>query len=375
MMNEQYSSRTLRLVFVLVAIAFVVTLLNLFTIPNPFMRPFMRPAATPKPVTQAPGELGVDEKATIEVFKRISPSVVFITNSAIRRDFSFNIFEIPLGSGSGFVWDDKGHIVTNYHVIQKANSIQVTLQDQTVVPAFVVGGDPDYDLAVLRIQANPSQLQPVIIGESKELQVGQKVLAIGNPFGLDSTLTTGVISALGRNIKSLSDTVIHDVIQTDAAINPGNSGGPLLDSYGRVIGVNTAIISPSGSSAGIGFAVPIDTVNRIVPQLISDGKVAKPLIGIRPFPDRMVERWGIEGVPIQRVIPNSPADKADLNDAEETADGEILMDVIVELDGEEVSNFDDLLRILEKKEPGQEVDITVERDGTQRTISLELGVQ
>ncbi len=368
--------RTLRLVFIFIAIAFVVTLLNLFTIPNPLIRPFIRPAATPRPVAQPPGELGADEKATIEVFKRVSPSVVFITTSKrIRRDFSFNIFEIPQGSGSGFIWDHEGHVVTNYHVVYKADIIQVALPDQTVVTGFKVGEDPDHDLAVLRIQAMPNKLQPVIIGTSKDLQVGQKVLAIGNPFGLDSTLTTGIISALGRTITSVNEKTIFDVIQTDAAINPGNSGGPLLDSFGRVIGVNTAIYSPTGSNSGIGFAVPIDTVNRIVPQLISKGKVPRPHIGIYMVSDSFAKRWDVDGVIIRDVVPNSPADKAGLKGIRETQAGNIFLgDAIVALNDKPIETNDDLFRLLEEHKPGDEIVLTVLRDDKKEKVDLKLGM-
>ncbi|MEW6236791.1 MAG: trypsin-like peptidase domain-containing protein [Candidatus Omnitrophota bacterium] len=374
---DSISPKTLRLVLVLVVLAFFVTLLNLLTIPNPLMRPFMRPSATPLPVVPAPGELGVDERATIEVFKRVSPSVAYITNTAIRRDrFFFNTFEIPQGSGSGFVWDDKGHIVTNFHVVQNADSIIVSLQDQTAFPASLVGVDPDYDLAVVRIQALSNQLTPVMIGASKDLQVGQKVLAIGNPFGLDSTLTTGVISALGRTIKSLGDKTIHDVIQTDAAINPGNSGGPLIDSFGRVIGVNTAIVSPSGSSAGIGFAVPIDAVNRVVPHLISTGKVPKPMIGVVLLRDSLARKWKLEGAVVQSVSPNSPAADAGLTGVQESETGDIYIgDVIIGLNGEKIQTSDDLLRLLESKSPGEEIELNLKRSGEERTVKLKLGLQ
>ncbi|MGZ8384263.1 MAG: S1C family serine protease, partial [Nitrospira sp.] len=210
-----------------------------------------------------PTELSTDEQATIAVFERATRSVVFIANTAMQRDpWSFNLFEVPQGSGTGFVWSRQGHIVTNFHVIYGADAITVTLADQVEYKAKVVGVDPDHDIAVLQIQAPEAALQPVTIGNSQSLRVGQKVLAIGNPFGLDHTLTTGVVSALGRTIKSMSNRTIEGVIQTDAAINPGNSGGPLLDSAGRLIGMNTQIVSPSGAFAGIGFAVPADTVSR-----------------------------------------------------------------------------------------------------------------
>ena len=253
---------------------------------------------------QSPGptELSSDEQATIAVFERATRSVVFIANTAMQRDpWSFNLFEVPQGSGTGFVWSRQGHIVTNFHVIYGADAITVTLADQVEYKAKVVGVDPDHDIAVLQIQAPESALQPVTIGNSQSLRVGQKVLAIGNPFGLDHTLTTGVVSALGRTIKSMSNRTIEGVIQTDAAINPGNSGGPLLDSAGRLIGMNTQIVSPSGAFAGIGFAVPADTVSRTVPELIKHGKLIRPGLGVSLVPDAMARRWGVHGVIIGKI--------------------------------------------------------------------------
>ena len=202
----------------------------------------------PRPVTPASSELGADERATMAVFERATKSVVFISNTAVQRDlWSFDILEVPQGSGSGFVWNKQGHIVTNFHVIYGANAIKVTLADRTEHQAKLVGADPDHDLAVLQVQVPEATLEALAVGTSQDLRVGQKVLAIGNPFGLDHTLTTGVVSALGRTIKSMSNRTIEGVVQTDAAINPGNSGGPLLDSAGRLIGVNTQIVSPSGA--------------------------------------------------------------------------------------------------------------------------------
>jgi S1-C subfamily serine protease len=231
--------------------------------------------AVPRVVTPR-GDLAEEEKATIELFRQASKSVVYITAIALRRDaFSLNVYEIPEGTGSGFMWDEEGHIVTNYHVIRTANGCQVTLADNSTYSAELVGAAPAKDLAVLRIDAPKRLLRPIPVGTSRDLLVGQKVFAIGNPFGLDQTLTTGVISALNREIQSVARQPIQGVIQTDAAINPGNSGGPLLDSAGRLIGVNTAIFSPSGAYAGIGFAIPVDTVNEVVPKLIQQGQKAR----------------------------------------------------------------------------------------------------
>ncbi|HWN66203.1 MAG TPA: trypsin-like peptidase domain-containing protein, partial [Haliangium sp.] len=238
------------------------------------------PPSEPRAIT-ARGDLAADEAANIELFRSVAPSVVHITNLKAGRDrMNLNVFEIPQGSGSGFLWDEQGHVVTNYHVIDKADRVAVTLYDNTVWPGTIVGAAKDKDLAVVKITAPLEKLRPISVGSSRELQVGQKVFAIGNPFGLDHTLTTGIISGLNREIRSISQRTIYDVIQTDAAINQGNSGGPLLDSAGRLIGINTAIYSPSGAFAGIGFAVPVDTVNRIVPQLVSSGRVVKPGLGI-----------------------------------------------------------------------------------------------
>jgi S1-C subfamily serine protease len=234
------------------------------------------PDATSRLVT-ARGDLAEDEKNTIDLFESASGSVVYITGIELRRSFfSLNIYEIPQGTGSGFMWDKDGRIVTNYHVIEDASRVEVTLADHSSWKAIVVGVSPDKDIAVLQISAPVDKLRPILIGESKNLRVGQKVFAIGNPFGLDQTMTTGIVSALGREIQSVTGRTIQDVIQTDAAINPGNSGGPLLDSAGRLIGVNTAIYSPTGASAGIGFAVPVDIVNRVVPEIIKFGKVMRP---------------------------------------------------------------------------------------------------
>jgi len=255
------------------------------------------PRAAPRPVA-ARGDLAADEQATIALFKQASPSVVYITTLARRLVGYFDVTEVPQGTGSGFLWDGSGHVVTNFHVIQGASAARVTLHDGSEWTATLVGASPDHDLAVLRIAAPRQRLAPILVGRSGDLQVGQRVFAIGNPFGLDFTLTTGIVSALGRSIPSLTGRKIEDVIQTDAAINPGNSGGPLLDSAGRLVGVNTQIASPSGASAGIGFAVPVDTVNRVVPQLIAHGKLARPWLGIAAAGDQvLVEATGPSPVP------------------------------------------------------------------------------
>jgi S1-C subfamily serine protease len=332
------------------------------------------PEGRPRPVTPAPAELGPDERATMAVFERATKSVVFISNTAMQRDlWSFDILEVPQGSGSGFVWDKQGHIVTNFHVIYGANSIKVTLADRSEHQARLVGADPDHDLAVLQIQVPDTVMEPLAIGTSHDLRVGQKVLAIGNPFGLDHSLTTGVVSALGRTIKSLSNRTIEGVVQTDAAINPGNSGGPLLDSSGRLIGVNTQIISPSGAYAGIGFAVPVDTVNRIVPELIKHGKLIRPGLGVSLVPDAMVKRWGIKGLVIGKVSRGGAADRAGLRGARETAAGRIeLGDIVVAIAGKAVATIDDLMDVLEHHKVGDQVMVEVMRGNRREKIAVTL---
>ncbi len=328
----------------------------------------------PRPVTPGPAELGTDERATIAVFERATKSVVFISNTAIQRDlWSFDILEVPQGSGSGFAWNKQGHIVTNFHVIYGANAIKVTLADRSEHQARLVGADPDHDLAVLQIQVPDTVMEPLAIGTSHDLRVGQKVLAIGNPFGLDHSLTTGVVSALGRTIKSLSNRTIEGVVQTDAAINPGNSGGPLLDSSGRLIGVNTQIISPSGAYAGIGFAVPVDTVNRIVPELIKHGKLIRPGLGVSLVPDAMVKRWGIKGLVIGKVSRGGAADRAGLRGARETAAGRIeLGDIVVAVAGTPVATIDDLMDVLEHHKVGDQVIVEVIRGNRREKIAVTL---
>jgi len=332
------------------------------------------PEGRPRPVTPAPAELSPDERSTMAVFERATKSVVFIANTAVRRDpWSFDLFEVPQGSGSGFIWTKQGHLVTNFHVVYGATSITVTLADRTEQKAKIVGVDPDHDLAVLQIQAAEESLSPVAIGTSHDLRVGQKVLAIGNPFGLDHTLTTGVVSALGRTIKSLSNRTIEGVIQTDAAINPGNSGGPLLDSAGRLIGVNTQIVSPSGAFAGIGFAVPVDTVNRIVPELIKYGKLIRPGLGVSLVPDAIARRWGIKGVVIGKVVRGSAAERAGLRGARETVTGRVeLGDIIVGVDGKPIETIEDMLDLLEQRKVGDQVTVEIVRANRRQHMSITL---
>ena len=321
------------------------------------------------------GELTSGEKSTIALFRQASPSVVHITAIAVQRDlFTLNLYQIPEGTGSGFIWDNSGKIITNFHVIQNADVAQVTLGDQTTWKARRVGMAPDKDLAVLHIDAPASRLQPIPVGTSKDLMVGQSVFAIGNPFGLDQSLTTGVISALGREIESVTRRPIQGVIQTDAAINPGNSGGPLLDSAGRLIGVNTAIYSPSGASAGIGFAIPVDTVNRIVPELIRYGKVIRPGIGIQIAEDQIADRLGVKGILVVEVIPGSSAAKAGIRPTQREDSGRVhLGDVITAIDGKKVESANELFILLENYKIGDIVNITLLREGktSQTKITLE----
>ncbi len=315
-----------------------------------------------------------DEQNSMEVFESSRPSVVFVTNQQLARDpYSFDLVTVPRGSGTGFVWDEKGYIVTNFHVVEGARKITITLQDQSNWPAEVVGLAPERDIAVLKIDAPKAKLKALPLGDSGDLRVGRKVLAIGNPFGLDATLTTGVVSALGREIESPNQRKITNVIQTDAAINPGNSGGPLLNSEGRLIGVNTMIYSPSGASAGIGFAIPVNTVKEVVPELITHGRIVRPVLGIAVAPDQWAQQIGIQGVPILRVEPNSPAAEAGLQGARRNNWGQIsLGDVIVAIEDYPVANDDQLLSALEHYKPGDKVNVSVMRDSKLLTRKVRL---
>jgi S1-C subfamily serine protease len=324
------------------------------------------------------GPLSADEQANIDLFRRSSPSVVHITTLATQRDlFSINVMQVPRGTGTGFVWDDSGHIVTNFHVIQGGTAAKVTLADQSTFDAKLVGAFPDRDLAVLKIDAPKGKLPPIAIGSSRELIVGQRVYAIGNPFGLDQTLTTGIVSALNREIESFNGRTIRGVVQTDAAINPGNSGGPLLDSAGRLIGVNTQIASPSGASAGIGFAIPVDEVNRIVPRLIRDGRFVRPAIGVTAGAPNLTRALGLpRGVAIVQVASGTPAARAGLQPFRRDDRGEVVPgDVITAINDEPVADLDGMLAQLERRQPGETVTLTVWRAGQTRkqTVVLAAG--
>ncbi len=318
--------------------------------------------------------LTTDERRNIDVFGRAASSVVHISTSRLRRDFfTLNVMEIPQGTGSGFVWDQKGHIVTNFHVIDNASRFVVRFDDQTDWEARLVGVAPDKDLAVLRIESEQRSMTPLEIGRSGGLLVGQRVLAIGNPFGLDQSLTIGVVSALGRELRSPGGRLIRDVIQTDAAINPGNSGGPLLDSGGRLVGINTAIYSPSGGSSGIGFAVPVDTVRRLVPQLIEFGQARQPGIGIEVLPDHVAARWQLEGVVVRSVRSNGPADRAGLEGIRQLRNGRVVLgDRIVGVDGSPVRSADDLAYAFEQLGPGATVRLETIHDDRTRDVDLRL---
>ena len=334
-----------------------------------------RTESSPRAVSPR-GPLAADELTNIDIFKRAGPSVVHITTLAAQRDlFSMNVQQVARGTGTGFVWDDGGHIVTNYHVIQGGTAARVTLADQSSFDAELVGAFADRDLAVLRIKAPKEKLPPLAIGNSRELIVGQRVYAIGNPFGLDQTLTIGIVSALNREIESFNQRTIRGVIQTDAAINPGNSGGPLLDSAGRLIGVNTQIASPSGASAGIGFAIPVDEVNRIVPRLIRDGRFVRPALGISAGPANLQRSLGLpKGVALVEVAPNSPAARAGLAPFRRGPRGDVLAgDVITAVGDEAIDSLDDLLAMLERRQPGEQVTLAVWRAGQQRKVAVKLG--
>jgi S1-C subfamily serine protease len=332
------------------------------------------PRAASRPVSPR-GDLSPGEKSIIGLFRQASPAVVHITAISVQRDlFTLNLYQIPEGTGSGFVWDNNGNIITNFHVIQNADVAQVTLADQSSWKARRVGVAPDKDLAVLRIDAPAGRLQPIAIGTSKDLQVGQSVYAIGNPFGLDQSLTTGVVSALGREIESVTRRPIQGVIQTDAAINPGNSGGPLLDSAGRLIGVNTAIYSPTGASAGIGFAIPVDTVNRIVTELIRYGKVTRPGIGVQVAEDQIAARLGVDGVLVVDVVPGTAAAKAGIRPTRREPSGRVrLGDVITAVDGKRVESPNELFILLERYRVGDVVTVSLLRDGT--TVQTKLALE
>ena len=326
----------------------------------------------PRPVTPSSGLLP-EERATVNLFRETQPSVVYITTLRERRT-SFlgrRVDRVQDGTGSGFLWDDKGHIVTNFHVIRNAQAAEITLHDQTTWQASLVGSDPEMDLAVLRIEAPARELRPIPVGSSSDLQVGQSVLAIGNPFGLDYTLTTGVISALDREVQSIVGRDLQGVIQTDAAINPGNSGGPLLDSSGRLIGVNTQIVSSGGAWAGIGFAIPVDTVNWVVPELIAHGRVNRPQLGVTLVEGTRV-RPPVDGVLVLEVVRSSGADRAGLRPTRRTRQGIVLGDVITAIEGQPVQSVSDIRALLERQQPGDSVTVQLVRGNEETEAEVRL---
>jgi len=332
--------------------------------------------ATPSAVTDP--SLATDEQNNIEVYKAASPGVVYIQSTAMARDF-FGMFSRPVeGAGSGSVIDEQGDILTNYHVIADAEKLTVSFGSGKAYPAKVVGRDPDTDLAVIKLLETPKESLTIVpMGDSDKLIVGQKVLAIGNPFGLDRTLTTGVISGLERPIHAQNGRTIEGAIQTDASINPGNSGGPLLDSHGRMIGINSQIESPSGASAGVGFAIPVSIAKRIVPQLIRDGEIRRPKLGIAPRDvaslGRQLQLPVASGVLIVSVAPGSPAANAGLRGVIQTEDGDLeIGDIIVGIDGQKVDSNDDLFRLLDKHKIGDSVNVEVFRQGRRTSLPVRL---
>ena len=315
-------------------------------------------------------ELPPEELRQVALFERAAPSVVFVTGLEVRRGL-FSLGTVPRGTGSGFFWDDQGHVVTNVHVVAGADQVEITLHDGTTVAGRLVGAHPDKDLAVFKVDLQtPSPGIP--IGTSADLRVGQNAYAIGNPFGLDHTFTSGVVSALGREIEAANGRVVEGVIQTDAAINPGNSGGPLLDSAGRLIGVNTAILSESGQSAGIGFAVPVDVVRRVVDQLIRHGRVIRPSLGVRVAPEHVARRLSPRGLVIVEVVPGSGAAKAGLRGLRRQGSRIVLGDVLLSLDGKELDDFDALLNLMEEREPGARVKLVVLRGDVRQELEAQL---
>lgn len=333
--------------------------------------------STPTPPVEPPSENFriEDEKNSIQVFRAIAPSTVFVTQLRTVYDrWSGTTNEVPAGSGSGFIWDHAGHVVTNFHVIDGAQQVTVTLHDHRTFEAQIVGSDPRKDIAVLKLRKAPPDLTPIPTRDKTiPLEVGQKTLAIGNPFGLDQTLTTGIVSALGREVQGAGGVTIRDMVQTDAAINPGNSGGPLLDSSGYLIGMNTAIFSKSGASAGIGFAVPVQFIKRVVPQIIETGKAKQVGLGVRIDPSQRIERrFGISGVIVLEVINNTPAHKSGLVGIQRTRDGLRLGHVIIGINEYTINNYDDLYNTLDRFNPGDRVKLKVTNGEAIQQVEMSL---
>jgi 2-alkenal reductase len=346
----------------------VIAILGLVFLLQPQLRQTFYAASDPRPIAPR-GALADFEQTGITLFERVSPSVVQVV---VPRAGSLTEGDGPeagaAGAGTGFVWDGAGNVVTNAHVVGQSEQVLIRTAAGDVMRADVVGRAPNYDLAVVRLAGRGALPPAVAVGSSGDLKVGQAVFAIGNPFGLDQTLTTGVVSALKRRMPTAGGREVADVIQTDAAINPGNSGGPLLDSAGRLIGVNTAILSPSGTNAGVGFAIPVDTVNRVVPELVRTGRVPTPGIGIVAANEAVATRLGTEGVVIVRVVPGSPADRAGLRGVDLNAGA--IGDVIVEANGKPVRRLSDLTDVLERIKVDSSVTLVVMRDGSRRNVSV-----
>jgi len=315
-----------------------------------------------------------DERNTIAVFRNAAQSTVFVTQTRIVEGYApGTLQEVPAGSGSGFIWDDKGTIVTNFHVVEGARSLTVTFNDQQTFVATLVGLEPRKDIAVLKVEAPPKLLVPIRVAKGEQLEVGQKAIAIGNPFGLDHTLTTGVVSAIGRQVQGAGGVSIRDMIQTDAAINPGNSGGPLLDSSGQLIGMNTMIFSKSGTSAGIGFAVPVSTIGRIVPQILKTGHAEQVGLGVGVDPMQQLERrYGLDGVIVLQVPEGGPAAAAGLKGLTRTRQGLALGDTIIGIDTTQITHFDDLYSALDRHKPGDVVKVVVQRGDASETLDIKL---
>jgi S1-C subfamily serine protease len=358
-------------------IAFIVFLPLFVWLLVPSVRlPLANPAAQPRQITPR-AALASDEQATIDLFEKSKASVVYITTRREVVDYwTRNVFTVPQGTGSGFVWDDDDHVVTNLHVIANASEAWVRLSDGRDYNATLVGQSPDHDLAVLRINVPTNRPPALPIGTSADLRVGQRVFAIGNPFGLDWTLTTGIVSALDRSLTAENGATIEHLVQTDAAINPGNSGGPLLDSAGRLIGITTAIYSPSGAYAGVGFAVPVDTINRIVPKLIATGRYQRPTLGIamdNDFNQAITQHLGVQGVAVLRVFPDTGAAAAGLRAAQRDRRGDIVVgDIITEVDGKPVSTPAAILSLLDEREVGDQVRLTILRENKSLTVTVQL---
>lgn len=348
------------------AVLLVLLALVIVVVARPYIDEALFAAKAPRPV-EARGDLAQIERLNVEIFQRASPSVVQIAGRVGGTGTQFGKQE-GVKSGSGFVWDRAGNVVTNNHVVENVQGLQVRLASGEVTQAHVIGTAPNYDLAVIQLHGVGSLPPPLAIGSSADLKVGQFAYAIGNPFGLDETLTTGVISALKRRLPTSGGREIAGAIQTDAPINPGNSGGPLLDSAGRLIGVNTAIYSPSGSNAGVGFAIPVDVVNRIVPELINKGRVATPGIGIEAASEEIAARLGVDGVVVVRTVPGSPAQNAGINGVDLNTD--TLGDVIVAANGAPVHKLSDLVEQLEKAGVDHKVQLSLRHGDQTRTVDV-----